>query len=359
MRNKIRIISLAMTVILAVSGMSTTALAAQLDDNPSGSTTSIGDGDTMDNNWGTITSNAGTLNNNEGVVEHNSGRVNDNWGDVTNEDGGIVGTNHTGGEVTDGRVTENYGTTNCSIVTNNYQSGNVNSGTLENNYLGQTDGADVTGQNISNEGAVPGGIPLNDPKPNAPVEPKQKKDEHHDDSSSSGDPVQTSSPALVSTLTVNETGFTNALKAVLLSGDESAWVNYDMGSDTTITETMLRALDDGTGHCIRSVQMKFLIDGREWFFEIPKGASLIDAFNEFNLSGRSQQVFIIYKLIGGNLYYRNGNLVVTADLVVKINNNAENDGQKTVSLGSERISRHARARAAKGGATTILENVEE
>jgi hypothetical protein len=166
-----------MTAILTVTGMTTTALAVQLDDNPSGSTTSIGAGDTMENNWGTIDSNEGHLTNNEGDVLSNGGDIDENWGNVTNVDNGSVGTNHTGGEVTDGSVTENYGTTNCSIVTNNYQSGTVNSGTLENNYLGQTDGADVTGVNILDEGAVPDGIPINDPKPNAPAEPEHKKEE--------------------------------------------------------------------------------------------------------------------------------------------------------------------------------------
>ncbi len=369
MRKKIqrRIISFAMTAIITVTGMTTTALAVQLDDNPSGSTTSIGAGDTMENNWGTIDSNEGHLTNNEGDVLSNGGDIDENWGNVTNVDNGSVGTNHTGGEVTDGSVTENYGTTNCSIVTNNYQSGTVNSGTLENNYLGQTDGADVTGVNILDEGAVPDGIPINDPKPNAPAEPEQKKEEqkkdehtedkHHDDDSSSGDSENTNTVVdvfiPVDTYTENELGLTNALTAVLLSGDESAWVNYDMGSDTTITETMLRTLDDGTGHCIRSVQMTFMIDGKEWFFVIPKGASLTNAINDLNLSGGSKQVYLIYKLIGANLYYMSGNLVVSADLVF------QTDGQKIVSQRSERSIKHALARAQKGGATTIMENVGE
>ncbi len=131
-----------------------TVCAEQLADNPSGSTVSIGAGDTMENNWGTIGNNAGTLSNNMGTVQSNTGTVSDNYGNVTNtSDGSSTGQvveNHTGGTVTGGNVGDNYGTVNADSsgnisVTNNYPSGTVtgNGGgtgsSITNNYGTATD----------------------------------------------------------------------------------------------------------------------------------------------------------------------------------------------------------------------------
>ena len=135
----IMIAAMSMTPVAATLAFPVTAYAAHLDDNPEGSEASIGAGDTMDNNWGTITSNAGTLNNNEGTVQSNSGTLNNNegtvqsnsgtvdnnWGNVTNTDTGSVETNHVSGDVTGGSITNNYGDAQNSDVTNNFASGTV------------------------------------------------------------------------------------------------------------------------------------------------------------------------------------------------------------------------------------------
>ncbi len=111
-----------------------TVCAEVLPDNPEGSETSIDAGDSMENNFGTITNNfgtltnnAGTLTNNVGTVTNNNGIVANNYGSVTNTEAGSVTINHTGGTVSGGNVTDNYATVNGALtVVNNYASGTVN-----------------------------------------------------------------------------------------------------------------------------------------------------------------------------------------------------------------------------------------
>lgn len=148
----IMIATMSMTPVAATLAFPVTAYAAHLEDNPEGSTTAIGAGDTMDNNWGTISSNEGTLNNNEGTVTDNSGTVENNWGDVTNSASGSVETNHEGGNVTNGNITNNYGNAHNSEVANNFASGTVTgSDSRVTDNFGR---ADSIGQVTNNYGAA-------------------------------------------------------------------------------------------------------------------------------------------------------------------------------------------------------------
>ncbi len=140
-----------------------TVCAEVLPDNPEGSETSIDAGDSMENNFGTITNNFGTLTNNAGTltsnvgtVTNNNGTIADNYGSVTNAEPGIVTVNHTGGTVTGGNVTDNYATVNEALtVVNNYASGTVTGSTdchVTNNWGTVADVAEVT----NNMGMVTG-----------------------------------------------------------------------------------------------------------------------------------------------------------------------------------------------------------
>ncbi|SCY72532.1 hypothetical protein SAMN02910292_02661 [Lachnospiraceae bacterium XBB2008] len=133
-----------------------TVCAEVLPDNPEGSETSIDVGDSMLNNFGTITNNFGTLTNNVGTVTNNNGTVANNYGTVTNTEVGEVTINHTGGTVTGGNVTDNYAAVNDALtVVNNYTSGRVNGSSdchVTNNWGTTTDVAEVT----NNMGTVTG-----------------------------------------------------------------------------------------------------------------------------------------------------------------------------------------------------------
>ncbi len=216
-----------------------TAYAGTIPDNPSGNTASIPLGESMDNNWGTITSNEGTLTNNVGTVQDNYGTVVNNWGTVDNDskdesittvDTGSnakVEINHTGGTVTDGLVTDNYGSYGVSgdaspiledSVTNNYKDGTVVGDarrelSIDNNYGTATDvvavrdnygtvindnidggigvvynyvDATLTGVFNVEEDNVPvpvdqtGNLTKEDPNPTAPVEPSSKTETDSD-----------------------------------------------------------------------------------------------------------------------------------------------------------------------------------
>ncbi len=180
------------------SGITTTVYAAHLDDNPAGSTTTIGADDTMDNNYGDISSNAGSLGN--------------NWGRVDSSAGGSVGTNHESGDVTEGSITDNYGTAHDSNVTNNYESGTVTGGNsnIENNWgtaqdvenvgnnMGTVTGDDVIVTNNYAGGTVnetpgvgqgpsPAAGKATDPQPNPPAPAPQPQPEPPQDNGSNND----------------------------------------------------------------------------------------------------------------------------------------------------------------------------
>ncbi|MCR4792646.1 MAG: hypothetical protein K5871_07840, partial [Lachnospiraceae bacterium] len=194
-----------LTAVMAVSlAMPLQVCARTLDDNPAGETVSIGAGDTMINNWGSISSNQGTLQNNAGIVTSNSGTIDNNYGRIINNAGGSVGINHTGGYVntstsaSGGTVADNYGNVSNAIVENNYASGTVtgdgseidyNWGRATNVHLVVYNCGTVTTNNdperfvevnyargfvdgVEGEGEGPVAENPTDPNPNAPVQPE-------------------------------------------------------------------------------------------------------------------------------------------------------------------------------------------
>ena len=85
--------------LAAVMTMGMTVSAAAIPDNPpEGPVNQILDGETMENNNGTVTTNNGTVKNNYGIVENNFRIVENNYGTVKNVGDGRVGNNF-GGDV--------------------------------------------------------------------------------------------------------------------------------------------------------------------------------------------------------------------------------------------------------------------
>ena len=163
--------------------------AEELADNLEGQTTSIGYGDTMKNNWGTILSNEGTLLTNHIGGAVSGGNVTENYGtaiDVLNVDnnynsGTVTGsdsqvTNNFGTVNGIGQVTNNYGTAIDSSVVNNYSSGIVKQVNSESVNVGENYGGSIEGtvsvDDTLGENAGPDAIRINqqDPKPVSPAE---------------------------------------------------------------------------------------------------------------------------------------------------------------------------------------------
>ena len=131
---KKRILSVILAVLM-VASLSVSAFADEVvPDNPSGSTTSVNPGQTMDTNNGTVTVNSGTVTTNNGTITTDDGGVNSNYGKVgtvTGEDG-YVETNEEGGTIDlvteDGKVGTNCGTITTAdggVTTNNGTVGKV------------------------------------------------------------------------------------------------------------------------------------------------------------------------------------------------------------------------------------------
>ncbi len=156
-------------------------------------------GDNLATNTGIIHENNGTIEVNMpgASVEENNNVVEDNYGDVDNSNTGRVETNHVGGQVHDGNVTDNYGTADSSVnVENNYAGATVsgNDNIVTNNW-GTVTGVNqvtnnmgtVTGEtvNVANnyaggtvnnvagtgEGPAPASGKATDPAPNPPAAP--------------------------------------------------------------------------------------------------------------------------------------------------------------------------------------------
>lgn len=257
--------------------------AEELADNLEGQTTSIGYGDTMKNNWGTILSNEGTLSTNHMGGAVSGGNVTENYGTAT--DVVKVDNNYNSGTVTGsdsqvtnnfgtvngiGQVTNNYGTAIDTSVVNNYSSGivkqvNSESVNVEKNYGGSIEGT-VRIDDTLGENAGPDAIRINqqDPKPVSPAvihgfQPDSETDtitnDVKPDQPSIGDSVEQSLIKMI-----NEQMNTKENEVII-----------DFKQNTFVTKDMLKALIKDNS---KDVYCKFICDDVIYILRIPKGHKL-------------------------------------------------------------------------------------
>lgn len=257
--------------------------AEELADNLEGQTTSIGYGDTMKNNWGTILSNEGTLSTNHMGGTVSGGNVTENYGTAT--DVVKVDNNYNSGTVTGsdsqvtnnfgtvngiGQVTHNYGTAIDTSVENNYSSGivkqvNSESVNVEKNYGGSIEGP-VSVDATLGENAGPDAIRINqqDPKPVSPagIRVPQPDSETNTiiidvkpDQPSIGDSVEQSLIKMI-----NEQMNTKENEVII-----------DFKQNTFVTKDMLKALIKDNS---KDVYCKFTDNGKTYILRIPKGHKL-------------------------------------------------------------------------------------
>jgi len=257
--------------------------AEELADNLEGQTTSIGYGDTMKNNWGTILSNEGTLSTNHTGGAVSGGNVTENYGTAT--DVVKVDNNYNSGTVTGsdsqvtnnfgtvngiGQVTNNYGTAIDTSVENNYSSGivkqvNSESVNVEKNYGGSIEGT-VSVEDTLGENAGPDATRINqqDPKPVSPavirvLQPDSETDtitnDVKPDQPSIGDSVEQSLIKMI-----NEQMNTKENEVII-----------DFKQNTFVTKDMLKALIKDNS---KDVYCKFTDNGKTYILRIPKGHKL-------------------------------------------------------------------------------------
>ena len=140
-----RLVATMLVLLLVTSLLPITALADTLPDNKEGDTVSVGSGDTMDVNNGTVTTNRGTVGTNNGTVTENKKNVGINNGKIATSNGTVtennkqIDTNAFAGKVetNNDTVVFNKGTvkTNAEDGTVKYNYGKVetNQGTVNQN----------------------------------------------------------------------------------------------------------------------------------------------------------------------------------------------------------------------------------
>ena len=262
--------------------------ADTLEDNQAGNyLASIADGDTMQNNWGTVGENHGTIVNNIGSAGY------DEDGNPTGS-GGQVTNNY--GSINDGHVTDNYGNViGNSTVLNNYANGAAGAGVnVGINYGGNTVEGTIV-ESVQDYYLGPNPVPPGYVPPSS--ESSSSPSAGEGDSSSEDAAVPVRNP-----LDDLNTSITQGL-ATNLAGN----VSIDMGTTNNFTPNMIQTLVNANTSV--GVELSMKVNGRESRLVIPKNANmkLISIFLEtmdFSAEGYS---FLLNLIPGSSLTYEDDN----------------------------------------------------